>query len=247
MPDVFQGLPLTDAEIAGVYCPGDFATLTARSQRVASGADGSIPAASFTLTSATPFETRGVQAGHVVVIESYTGLDKQGNPKKFEASDLLPVVSVSGSTLNLERFGYSSGQGALPANVTETTGAAGLTYYVPSLLAQITAEYAEVCRMLGIASPADLVNPGDLKTITALKVLRRLYAAMSREAGDPWETKAKDYDTQVAAELTGLRVLYSDDTTQSHRPVSAAPLDDPSWRVPTDYRWGLGPRWPWRG
>lgn len=234
MPDVFASLPLTDAQIAGIYCAGDFALLAPRCEAVASGADGAIAAASFALTSATPFAARGVQPGHVLVISHGTRIDpKTGKSESKAVSDTLPVLAAADGGLTLGRFGYQPGQGALPAGVTETTGVTGLSYHVASMLTQIQAEYANVCRQLGIASSADLLNNLDVQKITALEVLRDLYNEQSRDGKDDWASKRDDADGQIKSLLESLRMTYSDSTTLSRRPQSAPLLDDFHWRPPS--------------
>lgn len=245
--DVFANLPLTDADIAFVYCAGDFAQLAPRCERAASGEDGAVAPASFVLTSATPFAARGVQPGQVLVLARGTQTDpRTGKAENKAISDALPVFAVTDESLTLGRYRSGAGQGALPSGVTETTGLTGLSYYVASVAPQIAAEYANVCRQLGIASSADLLNNLDVQKITALEVLRDLYNEQSRDGKDDWASKRDDADRQIKGLLESLRLTYSDSTTQSRRPQSAPLVDDFRWRVPSaggvpDYRrWWYG-------
>lgn len=245
MPDVFAGLPFTDAGFVERYCAGDFATLTARHNAVvASGTDGTIPAASFVLTSSTPFDVRGVQVGHVVVIDKYAGVDPRGNPKSVEASGEFPVTAVAGFSVTLGQFGLGPGQGDLPSGVTQTADATGIVYRVPTLAGLIRKAWEDVWRMLGIVTADDIVTPEGLDTITAYKVLYSLYYQMFRQKDDPWYTKMMEKKSEIAVELADLRGVYSTDTTQSMRPVSGVVPDLPAWRIPDDGNCGLG--WPRR-
>lgn len=200
MPDVFAGLPLTDADIA-LYATGDYAALASRWERVAENTDGAVPAASFVLTSATPFESRGVQVGHVVVFTGHPGLDARGNAKEIAVADAMPVASVSGNTVTLRRVGY--GQGKPPPGVTESVGVTGLSFFVPSLVSLITSEYASATNDLETVTDAATVDPEQVLTLTRLMVLRTLYFTAMR-GGDPFEVKYKALDAQITARLKAL-------------------------------------------
>lgn len=230
--DVFAGLPCNDVDIWSLYTEGDFATAVSKAERVAYGEDGAITGGSFVLTSAFPFATQGVQVGHVCVLESYA----VGSQTKA-IGDVLAVTAVTAgsptSTLTLGRVGYPAGQGAYPARGMTLTN---IKVFVPSLVAQIAGQWQEVERLIGVNTPADLVNPTDAKTITILKVLRWLYFAQARAVqGDSYWAKCQDLDKQILLELASLYRLYSQDTTQSLRPEAAFIPDLPGERKPRNF------------
>lgn len=218
---------------------GDFATAVSKSERVAYGEDGTIAAGSFILSSAFPFANQGVQVGHVCVLKEFVV-----SSQSKTIGDVMVVTAASNGSLTLGRAGYPAGQGAFPGT--------GITYsavkfFVPSLAAQITAQFTEIKRMLGVITPADLINPTDLKVITILKVLRPLYFAQSRQPNDDYWAKTMDCDKQIKAELDGLWRIYGEDTTQSMRPLAGCVPDPCDWRVPRDYGsddWRKR-GWPW--
>jgi hypothetical protein len=202
MADVFADLPLTDADIA-LYATGDYPALTARCERIAENTDGTVPAASFVLTSATPFEARGVQAGHVVVFTGYAGFDARNNAREIAVSDAMPVASVAGNTVSLERFGYTSGQGKPPPGVSEAAGATGLAFFVPSLVTLIASEFASATNDLQIVTDAAAVDNEQVLTLTRLMVLRTLYF-MAMRGNDPFEKKYEALNAQIATRVKAL-------------------------------------------
>lgn len=235
-------LPCTDADVAEVAI-GDFAVLTARSERLAYGEDGTIPAQSFVLTSAFPFSTQGVEHGHVMVLESA----RVGSNDRPIPGGVMPVVSCTTTTCTLSRIGYPTGQGAfagLPG------GSTGVKFYVPSLLAQIRTAYQEVLRRLDLTPTTPLAAPTDLRLITILVVLRGLYFAQYRQSSDDtWKSKMDDLDKQIADLYADLKETYSISSPQSREPVSGVVPDDPAWVTPLSYgsseRYGAGISRPW--
>jgi len=237
MPDVFASLPCRDADIAELAV-GDFATLTAKSERIAYADDGVIGAGSFMLSSAFPFEQQGVQAGHVVVLEGYMTTTTQNVARLVPmpggvTNDLLPVTSVSGSTVTLNRIGYPTGQGAFPGGIA---GCSAIKFYCPSLLAQIITATSDVKRRLSLSVSSVLINTTDLRIITILVVLRGLYFAQYRQTNDDvFRAKMNDLDAQIKDQYMSLEQVYADQTPMGRRPLLGTMVDDPTWRVPLDY------------
>lgn len=231
---VFDGLPCTDADCAE-FDDGDFATMVARSQRVAYGEDGVISAGSFVLTSAFPFEAQGVQAGHVIVlIDRASGVTSPA--RTTMNNDLLPITAVAANSVTLGRIGYAAGQGAFPG---PTTGSTGVKFFVPSLVAQIRTASGDVHRALNIAADSGLIRPADLRTITILKVLRGVYFAQYRQANDDtYKSKRQDLDAQIAKEMALLSAIYAPEiaaeTGASYGPKVGRMETDPCWRVPSN-------------
>lgn len=237
MADVFAGLPVRDVDIAN-YAKSDFPTLAEGAEYVAYGEDGVIAPGSFTLTSAFPFATQGAQFGHVVVLKRH-GTNSATNGPAVD-NDVLPVASAADGALGLARFGYGAGQGAFPG---KPAGSTAVLFSVPSLLSLITAETAEVYRMLGVVTSVDLVNAADLKKLVTLKVLRDLYFDAAKQAqNDAYLAKTKDLDAQIVIEIASLKTVYGQDTSLSHRPQSMPLVDDPRWarRVPSAGLWPGG-------
>lgn len=229
MPDVFAGLPATDVDLAEVDM-GDIAILAPRAQRLASGSDGAIAAAANVLTSAFPFQDRGIQVGHVLVIRSY---QKASGSRSERPDEVLAIKAVSGASVTIGPIGYDAGQGDYPIGV----GTTGIAFEVRSVRAQIVTAYQDVLRRLGLTTASPLVNPTDLRLITVKVALRGLLWSQYRQStDDTFKSKMADLAAEITDLFSSLDTTYNALTPAGARPIVGPMTVDPRWRIPSDGR-----------
>jgi hypothetical protein len=233
MPTTWDGLYAQDADLLE-FAVGDFPDLTSKFERVAYGTDGAIAAGTFALTSALDFAARGLEAGHVVV------LDKAGSSGSRTLLDCLPVVSVATTTATLGRLGLGAGFGAFPAGVTTAAGVTGLTFRAPTCRPQIATATATIKRKLRIDSDDQLEAVSDVRPLCAKMVLYWLYLAEYRQArDDAYRQKMLDLKADIDGEWADLFRIYA--PSVAGRKPAIGDLDDLPYpaRVP-----GAGPWYP---
>lgn len=211
MPNVFAGLPATDEDVAR-EAVGDYATLAPKCEVLTEGSDGAFTSSSWDLTSASnDFAAQGIQAGHVVVLESRVGTVGSQTRTIPMGKQVLGVSSTPSTACTLHRLGYDTGIGRSPG---APSGFSSITFKVPSVLTHIKDEAVEVRRMLAIAPAIDLSTLPDLRKFTALRVLRALYFQEYRQtAEDTWKDKMGILDAQLAALFSDLMDVYGDETS----------------------------------
>ena len=228
----------TDEDVAS-RAIADFARLLPRSQRLADGTDGVVPALGYTLSSATnDFGDRGIVAQHVVrILEKKIPGATQNSPSVTQLpEDLLAVGSVSGTTLTLRRFGYPAGEGD---PVGATTDATGVSFEVPTARRAISDASAWLSRLFNITSKNDLAYPEDLRNVCVLKTLTLLYAQAGVSGTLAGTGQQKDlnlakydmYRKELNEELTKLFGWYAGGAAR-RRPTAGLMTDPDDWRVP---------------
>jgi hypothetical protein len=229
---VFANLYCQDSDVAELAV-GDFPVLVAKAERVAYGEDGAIAPSSFTLTSAFPFAAQGIQVGHVMVLESHTATNNRGVSAQQSMNGLLLVDSVAANAVTLKRLGYGSGLGAFAGG---PAGATGITFFVPSLVAQILTATQEIQRRLNVTAATPLVAPTDFRVACVLMVLRGLYFAQYRQTNDDvFRAKMQDLDGQIMNEIASLTVTYGDQTPQGRSVLYGTMPPVERWREPRDW------------
>jgi hypothetical protein len=177
--DMSDPIYATDEDIA-LRASADFAILCPRDQSLAVGLDGVFyPSDRWTLQSASvDFTAQGVLPGQVVQL--------LGPTSTFRApGEGLVVVATSGHAVTLRRKGQPAGSGQPPSPVG---GLVGVEFLTATLAPQIQSASVEVNNRVGASSlvpgrtPADLLDPLELRDATVLTTLQRQYRDMSREA-----------------------------------------------------------------
>lgn len=226
MPDVFAGLPCRDEDVAREL-EGDYATLAPRCEYLTGGTDGAMTSSSWDLTSAdNDFAAQGIQAGHVVVLESRV----VGSKTVSMGKQVLGITGAAGTALTLHRIGYDTAVGRPPG---APSGISGVTFSVPSVLSHIKSEAVEVRNILNIAADVDLSTLPDLTKYTAIRVARWLYFMEYRQTSqDTWEDKYKKLDAMLAGMYANLKETYGDVATPGRGLVVGSLDHAPGWSEP---------------
>lgn len=205
----------TDEDLA-VRAAGDFGALVPDDQIKAMGADGTIAASAWTLSSAVNFATRGVVAGDMVRLWGATkGADAAGRFGPESGQHWLAVESVATTVATLRRKGLAAGVGEPPG---PSGGVNGVSFAVVTLRPQIERASRDLNARFGIDSsqtgraPSDLYSAEDLREACELTVLHKLYLAASRSAkADDWKAKAAAYKLELDEVLGRMGVRWGDD------------------------------------
>ncbi|RUL89603.1 hypothetical protein [Tautonia sociabilis] len=194
----------TDEDVA-LTASDDLGTLFPADQVLASGLDGAFsPADRRTLTSASvDFAAAGIASGHVVRLV--------GPPEFFRTPGTLLGVSASSSgSLTLRRLGLEAG-----APIAPPEGLTGVEFVSTTLAPQLSQASRELDRILGLDPPSPGSPPLDadaseaLRDAVVLLVLARRYAAMAREEGDTFATRARLFREEFEALVTRLSSIGS--------------------------------------
>jgi hypothetical protein len=218
-PEVFNSTYFCSDEDVYLEVPGDYPLLVPKSQKKASGTDGSITAGSWTLTStAVNFANRGVAAGMMVFLGGARGsaaaglFGVSGGPSNL-GGEAFVVDGVSGMSLTVRRPGDVSGGGEPPTSTNLTN----ITFAVVTVRPQIKSESDWIRGQIDWDEAADLIDADDLREQAMLRTIYKLYlnavtlATMlggvqggGGSSGDVWAVKANAYKTLANDDLKDL-------------------------------------------
>jgi hypothetical protein len=198
----------------------DYMLLAPRSQRMAYGIDGAFsPSNVWTLTSATNnFVTQKVVSNMIVCLTAAI-------PKGFYAATgtLFAIDSVSSAGATLRGIGLGTGDGLPPS---PAGGLTGVEFRIFTLQPQIVTQTYDLYQRFGIdpnfalLAPSNLYDPTELIEAAVLGVLRKQYAAMSREPDDTFARKAKDHANAMNEVLDRIVVKMQGQTSPTENILS---------------------------
>ena len=184
----------------------DWGTIVPKSNRYASGCDGTFAAlAPWTMTSASNlFGSQGVVSGQVVKLF--------GPPASFGAPQYLAIDSATDAGgLVLRRCGFAVGEGLPPA---PATGLNGLAFEILSLKPQIERTAYELDQRYAVdpfmpnRQPANIYDQRVFRRLTALHVLYSQYAGMNRSKAGDFADKVSFYKSEYQAALDAAQVRW---------------------------------------
>ena len=204
--------------LATVYCtdedllvraPADYLNLCPKSQVLAQATDGVFAAgARWTLTSAaTDFVAAGVAAGHVVALTAPRSAFP--NPGGL----LLVVDAVATGSIVLRRPGMTAGVGLPPG---PAAGLTGVSFTVPYYAPQIDQASYDVNAAVGVdpadadRAPSRLYDVRELRRLTVLTVLKRLYVAAEKTAAGDYALRLADVSPELGELRSGLVVHWGE-------------------------------------
>jgi hypothetical protein len=192
----------TDENIL-IRAAGDFAVLCPEWQKLASGVNGVIGAASpWELTSASvDFLANGVRPGHVVVLRKPAALFK-GSGEPFA------VDAVATGAVTLRRPGRGPGAGQPPP------ATADVDFLIASLDPQIEEASFDLNRRFAIdptvpcRSPSAVYDLRDLRTACVVSVLAQRYAAETRGRDGDFPIKLTLVKQELSDVLARLQIRW---------------------------------------
>ena len=176
----------TDEAIA-IRVGGDFVAICPKGQKLADEQDGVINGWNLTSSTAGDFSVRGVTAGMMVNLATYSSTKP--------INELLVVDVVNTTTITLRRQGFASGVGDPPGSPSALTA---VSFTIVTMAPQIESVSFSLDREYGIDDLVtgrrnlDLYNPREAEMACVLETACRLYFAAWRAAqNDTFFAKAK--------------------------------------------------------